>query len=203
MELILISYPDNFDGEYELLTKLFEEGLAYFHLRKPDFNRTDLENYINHIPKLFHSRIIIHSHFDLVNHYKLKGIHGSSKTKHLLEMYKKQDLHKSISAHSFQEILKLDNSFEYAFLSPVFDSISKPGYQNKFNLDEVSKWLQTAPLKTKVVALGGITSGNIDLVKDTGFHGAAVLGTVWENYIKHKSISRTIDLYKELKESCS
>ncbi|MNH43075.1 Thiamine-phosphate synthase [compost metagenome] len=35
--------------------------------------------------------------------------------------------------------------------------------------------------KTKIIGLGGITHQNIQEVKQLGFDGTAVLGTIWNN----------------------
>lgn len=85
----------------------------------------------------------------------------------------------STSFHSLQQ-LRTDwgPALSYAFLSPIFDSISKEGYSAaRFDRRELRHVLQ-CPFP--VVALGGITPENIQDTEHMGFAGAAVIGSVWQ-----------------------
>jgi thiamine-phosphate pyrophosphorylase len=84
----------------------------------------------------------------------------------------------STSFHSTTAIFKSRRKYEYVFLSPVFDSISKQGYKGNFSLEELKSFLKS---KKNIIALGGINAENIELVKQKGFAGAAVLGSIWES----------------------
>src|ERR1039458_7901787 len=41
--------------------------------------------------------------------------------------------------HSLKELEEHKEKYEYAILSPIFDSISKTGYKSKFDLQELKK----------------------------------------------------------------
>jgi thiamine-phosphate pyrophosphorylase len=70
-------------------------------------------------------------------------------------------------------------SLNYAFLSPVFDSISKAGYAAAgFDPADVRR-AAAAPGAPPLVALGGVTLGKLEAAAAMGFAGAAVLGGVW------------------------
>ena len=97
------------------------------------------------------------------------------------------------------------SSFDYVFLSPLFESISKPGYGGgrgdgtgasaKFwrsggddgqGSSSPSPALAAAllsaresPRRLGVVALGGVDASRLRLVSGLGFEAAAVLGAVW------------------------
>ncbi|MCC8173067.1 MAG: thiamine phosphate synthase, partial [Odoribacter sp.] len=96
--------------------------------------------------------------------------------------------HISISCHSLEEIQTLLFKPQYCFLSPLFDSISKQGYNSKFHqLPDLNK-LQ---LEIPVIGLGGITPDKVSICEKNGFSGVAVLGYIWEkpgeavtNYLK-------------------
>ena len=45
----------------------------------------------------------------------------------------------------------------------------------------------------KVMALGGITTENVDVIKDLGFGGVVVLGDLWNRFHIHSTLD-----YKEL-----
>ena len=91
----------------------------------------------------------------------------------------------SASFHTLHDLNENDFPYQYVFLSPVFDSISKPGYSAKFELKRLAEELKLIknknPFLPKVIALGGISAKNIIQVKEAGFSGAALLGAIWES----------------------
>lgn len=81
----------------------------------------------------------------------------------------------SCSCHSLDEAEHEAPRRRYLFLSPVFDSISKPGYRAvAFNP------VRVRALGRKAVALGGVTPELFGRVRGLGFAGAAMLGSAWE-----------------------
>ena len=70
------------------------------------------------------------------------------------------------------------NKYEYVFLSPIFNSISKQNYNTKFTLHELHQASDIGLIDSKVIALGGITPDNIATTMQLGFGGAAVLGYI-------------------------
>ncbi|GAB4250489.1 MAG: thiamine phosphate synthase [Vicingaceae bacterium] len=88
------------------------------------------------------------------------------------------------SCHSFIEVDALDGKLDYCFLSPVFDSISKPGYKTPFDREALRTFLKKKR-KIKVIALGGVTEENYNELIALGFDGGAFLGSVWKKYIKN------------------
>jgi thiamine-phosphate pyrophosphorylase len=186
-ELIVITLEQNHPKEIETITSLFELGLQRLHVRKPNANTEELREYIQCIPKHFHKIIVIHSHYELTKEFNLKGIHLTEKAR---ELKSKGNQYKIVSTsfHTTKDILKSRRKYEYVFLSPVFDSISKQGYKSNFKLEDLKSFLKSN--KNKVIALGGINQQNINQAKEMGFSGAAVLGYIWgsknpiENYKK-------------------
>lgn len=70
-------------------------------------------------------------------------------------------------------------ALDYAFLSPIYDSISKQGYgAAAFERNQLQATLANCP--TPIVALGGITAGRLNDLRICGFAGAAVIGSVWQ-----------------------
>ena len=137
--------------------------------------------------KWFYKKIVIHSHYKLAKEFNLKGVHLTEKTR------KEKRTNPSLkiistSYHTTTAILKSRRKYEYVFLSPIFDSISKKGYKSNFDLEELNPFLKQ---KKNIVALGGINAKNIKIVKQAGFSGAAVIGAVWQSKNPVKS-------YKEL-----
>lgn len=69
---------------------------------------------------------------------------------------------------------------DYCFLSPIFNSISKPGYTSSLTaLTDLQPYLATA--RYPVIALGGVTPDVFPQLADAGFSGAALLGSIFSN----------------------
>lgn len=63
MKLIVISSPEYFTGEREIVCSLFESGLEIFHVNKPALSAQEIQNYIRHFPEKYRNRIFLHSDF--------------------------------------------------------------------------------------------------------------------------------------------
>ena len=181
--IIVISSPDHIPNEAEKIQALFEAGIEIIHLRKPDWTREALLGLIKSVKPSNLKKLVIHSHYDLIETYNLKGIHFTEKyrnelsdiqLKGLATVLKRKGMTLSTSFHHFKDLNEQGNRFDYAFLSPVFDSISKAGYQSQLNLEELKNDFQTMQTNTKVYALGGITAENIPLLEGIGFEGIAL-----------------------------
>lgn len=178
MKLIVISSPVNIKNEIENIVALFELGLKYFHLRKPDFSREQYKRFLALIPREYRKYIIIHHYHQLIKDYQIKGIHHTSKTE--FEEILSKNIHQSKSFHSLAEIQTNKYPYHYVFLSPIFNSISKVGYQSKFNFTELETFLKNRNKLTEIIALGGIKIENVEKAMEMGFDGIAILGTIWQ-----------------------
>ena len=175
--LLIITPPHSLPGEELIVNKLFESGLHLLHLRKPDADRKTVEGFIRRISPCFRERVILHDHFELAEEYGLRGIHLKfQQAENFAE--RERYAHVSVSCHSFEEIDSLPFTPNYAFLSPVFDSISKRGYCAAFDREFLREKLQTVSFP--VIALGGVTAENAAECRKLGFSGIALLGYVWE-----------------------
>ena len=112
------------------------------------------------------------------------------------EAKKKTVIHQNFkgSCHSFEEVNELDGKLEYCFLSPVFDSISKQGYEANFNEEELRSFLKNER-GIKVIGLGGVTENNYQELLDLGFDGGAFLGAVWFKYTCHSEQNFSENLF--------
>ncbi|MGB0522203.1 MAG: thiamine phosphate synthase [Flammeovirgaceae bacterium] len=180
MKLIVLSNPTMLDREIELIHLLFEAGLERFHLRKPDWTMGAYKSFLHHIDPKYHAKISIHAHHELLETFELGGLHFTEKHRedqsvNELIALRKKGIVLSTSFHQLTQLTQWDGLFNYAFLSPVFDSISKQGYSGVFQAG-----LQQTDFKTQVIALGGIQAGNIGQIQEMQFSGAAVLGAIWK-----------------------
>lgn len=200
MKVLLVSNFDDIPYEHYLLNLLFCEGLKYYHLRKNEYSEKKMRIYLEKLPPYFYDRIIIHSHFNLVKEYGLKGAHFTKKNikKHHNDIKGefKDFSHLSFSLHSIREIMKLEYNFNYIFLSPVFDSISNKGYNSKFKPEALKFFLKENKKRHQIIALSGIDQRSVVKARELGFDGAALLGHIWTNFESDSDIIAAINRFK-------
>ena len=180
--IILIAPEKDIPNEIEILNTLFQEGLQYYHLRKPDKNYQEHCHYLNQIDKQYHNRIVVHYFHELTNEYPLKGIHFQEQKRiDCLDtpsdyFVKLNNMYGKTISSSFHEPEDLENctfEFDYHLLSPVFSSISKVGYKGRgFDVNHIDK---------TIVGMGGVTTENLAEFDKLGFKGIGVLGGIWNS----------------------
>lgn len=190
MKLILLTPPDFFVEEDKILTALFEEGLDVLHLRKPDTEPVYSERLLTLLPETHRSQIVVHDHFYLKDEFNLKGIHLNGRNPEAPAGYKG---HISKSFHDLDLLKAEKKHFDYVFLSPIFDSISKSDYTSSFDTATLKQASAKGIIDKRVMALGGVTSENIESLKDFGFGGVVILGDLWNRFKIHSTLD-----YKEL-----
>lgn len=176
MKWIVITKPEFITNEATYIEQLLEAGIDLLHLRKPDSCLEDCERLIQQINPKWYSRIVVHDHFELCEKYHLHGIHLNRRNHQIPEGFSGSI---SRSCHSLEEVTNSKERFDYVFLSPIFDSISKQGYQHAFTEETLSKAAQEGIIDEHVIALGGISEDKIPQLKAWHFGGAAFLGAVW------------------------
>jgi len=190
MKIIVVSNPNVVEGEADVINALFNEGLELFHLRKPDYSENELIELIEKINAAYHSKIALHQQHQLAERFKINRIHFPEserlklKEEELVNL-KSKGFTLSTSIHELTELNLLSETFEYSFYGPVFESISKKGYQPKTEI-QVPK-----NKKIKLIAIGGITPNKIKEVKELNFDGAALLGSIWGD------TKKAIDTFRE------
>lgn len=183
MRLIIISPPDDIPEEPEGVGRILRHTSATFHLRKPGHGEKKIADYLQQVPADLHRRIMVHGHPRLLDQFHLKGIHFTEKERMRDLQGPRQlrqdrpDCRLSTAFHRITDIPEADGLFDYLFLSPVFDSISKPGYPAAFNHADLKGLLSRTG--HTVVALGGLDAQRAATAASLGFKGIAVLGAVW------------------------
>ena len=176
MRLIVITKEAPYEDEAADIEKLLRaDSGVIVHLRHPKSSRNEYEKVLDRLPHDLLGRITIGDYFDLADEYQVGGVHLGSRNPQYTGNRK---LRISKSCHSLEE-LKDKEEYEYVFLSPIFDSISKQGYNSAFDKQILLKAKKEKMIGQKVVALGGICASNIKEIKSMGFGGAALLGAAW------------------------
>lgn len=214
--LIVISSEVDLEKEVSLVHELFQEGLELFHLRKPHWTIAEQRSFLKKTDKAFLSKISVHQHYETVSEFDLKYYHVKENDRKIISRRDAQrnpqndaeltsaqrtlrslseilsDTKKSTSFHNYNDLQFESIFWDYCFLSPVFDSISKPDYKSNFQKD----FNIEGDLNQRVFALGGINKNNIETVFNKEFYGAAVLGAIWSD------TENTIKNFKELQNLC-
>ncbi|SDE06839.1 thiamine-phosphate diphosphorylase [Dyadobacter soli] len=182
-DLIVITRPEMLSGEAGIINQLFAHGLARLHVRKPGVPEAEVRALLEQIEPQHRDRIALHQHHQLAAALGITGLHFTENDRlaqreaHLKEL-KDNGFTISTSLHDPADLETLSHCFDYAFLGPVYDSISKEGYRSKLPADFR---LEKYSFPGKVIALGGIHAENLKQIQEIGFNGAALLGSIWQN----------------------
>lgn len=199
MKLIVVTAPTFFVEEDKIITALFEEGLDILHLRKPETPAMYSERLLTLIPAKYHKRIITHEHFYLQEEFSLMGIHLNTRNPKEPHDYSG---HISCTCHSLDKVQNKKHFYDYLFLSPIYNCITKSGVTSGFTAEELRQAGKSKVIDSRVMALGGITPDNILEIKDYGFGGAVVMGDLWNkfNACTDRDYLEVIRHFKKLKK---
>lgn len=172
MQLIVVSPESEYADEASVIVRLLDAGLTRYHLRKPDWTAAQCADLLAKVPQQLHTQLSIHQCYELADSHAVSI--------HLKDNGSTHSLAKSRSLHDLQSIADKVKDLDYAFLSPIFPSITKTGY--------VSPWIELelrdalrGPRELQFYALGGITTGTAERALDLGFDGVVLHGTVWQS----------------------
>ena len=199
MKLIALTLPYFFMEEHRILTALFDEGLETLHVRKPGTEPMFSERLLTLLPPKYREKVVVHDHFYLKHEFDLKGIHLSRRNPQPPAKYRGQ---LSISMHTPEELAQR-KQYDYVFLSPIFDSISKADYPSAFTPQQLRDMASQRLIDKRVMALGGVDLDNIGRVRDYGFGGAVVMGALWQHFDRHNAdgFKELITYFRKLKKA--
>ena len=184
--IVITASELNVAAEGQWISALLRLGIGKVHIRKPQATADEIARLLENIPQMLRYRCILSEHSDLVRQYHLGGLHLSVKSwqslTHRPELFDDQTL--SVSCHSVEELHKLPFLPDYAYLSPVAESLSKPGYGNStWTTAELQQICAQSPCP--LVALGGIQPSNANHFLHLGFTAVASLGH-WQGLSIHQ-----------------
>lgn len=207
MKIIIISSSSEIENEAQIVTKLFEAGLETFHLRKHKLSTKKIKEFIRQIPEHFHNRIVLHTHHKLARKFSLKGIHHTKthrrkKIKTWLTTRLVQMRHPNIiitcSYGNIGSMLDRSNkkyNYDYAFLSPIFDSLTSK-YQSGYTAHSLKSALEKT--EKKIIARGGTDVNSIEKVNELGFAGIAFYSAIWKKKDPVAEFNKIIERCQEL-----
>ncbi len=176
MRLIAITPETTFEGEADAIAQVLDAGFHTVHLRLPRATDDEARALMHKIPHRYHSKIMLASHYGLDDEFAFGGVH----IKQGMEIRPEWAAMRLSRSYHRDDDLSGISKFDYAFLSPVFDSISKCGYHSAFTPQDLRHITSGNPETSyRLVALGGITASRLPEVAAMGFTGAAMLGYLW------------------------
>lgn len=192
------------DEEARRIAELLQSGtIDIFHIRKPSQSREEIAGLISAIPSTLHVKLTLHSCFNLAKDFEIGGFHFNSRCSevesHLLHDSRGRKRRLSRSLHTLEEVAEVVRKrqesspsynqreqldcYDYVTLSPVYDSISKQGYQAKFSPEKESVGIMLKEAEAAgvhVIALGGVSPEKLGELAEAGFSGCAMLGSLWK-----------------------
>jgi thiamine-phosphate pyrophosphorylase len=184
-ELFIITDPGIFKDEEIYISELLELGASGIYIRKENYSAEYIWNIFKKVDNKFHHKLIVPfafyaehkiKNFDAIIHFK-----ENERTKENFSKIQRDTI-MSTSIHEINERDELERKFRVVFYSPVFNSISKPNYKPEISLKELNLKIENRKSKIEnLIALGGINEQNILQLKDSGFNGAALLGSIWKS----------------------
>lgn len=177
--IIIITPEEIVQNEIEVINELFQEGLDLLHIRKPFISSQEMMDFIRKINAEFHHRLVLHSHYNVAGNFDISRLHFREIDRQNNMFSSFTDKIISTSVHDIEVFNELSEEWNYAFISPVFPSISKKGYGENSNILNDIKNRNNSNLK--LIALGGIDDNNINEVLNSNADGVALLGAIWKS----------------------
>ncbi len=196
MRLVVITREEFTAEEPETILRLLDGGIDRIHLRKPAATEPELRRLIESLPATCYPHLSLHDHLPLAAEYGLGGVHLNGRNPMPPAGFRGVV---SRSCHTLGELAESAPTTGYRFLSPIFDSISKSGYQAAFSDATLRDAAARGVIDVRTLALGGVTPARLPQVRAWGFGGAALLGCIWRD-TSPAGLRRTlseIDKYKQ------
>lgn len=175
--IIVISPEKTINNEINHVKTMLDHGLDLFHFRKYGMEKDEAINYLAQFNLHYFDRIVLHTHHYLIEHFSINRLHFNSMAR-VNNEYKGhiEQYALSTSTHSISEFNNMGSEWDYAFISPLFPSISKPGYGNQSHLME--QLISISNKDVRAVGLGGIHKDNIATVLQNNL-SVALMGSIW------------------------
>lgn len=164
----------------EIIEQSLQAGCRWILLRDILADDTDLLSQAERIKKqcaAYNAKLFISRNFKIAKFIGADGVHLSSQQNMAQAREHCGAMLIGQSCHNADEILTAEkNGADYVSISPVFETMSKPGY-TAMGREKLSKLCNIA--KIPVIALGGInTSEHVKACIGAGARGIALMGAI-------------------------
>jgi thiamine-phosphate pyrophosphorylase len=176
--ITLPQYEDSKAEKQRIISLLESKKIEYFHIRKPDFSFEQMSDWLKDLPLEIRKRLCLHDCIELAKEFQIGGIHLNARNNYTIPSGYEGRI--SVSCHSLSEIKQWKTKTDYLFLSPIYNSISKKGYEARFTKEELKKAVKEGLIDENVFALSGIEPSKFPELKEIGFSAAAIMGFIWQ-----------------------
>lgn len=178
--IIALTPEETIHAEKAVIHTLLEKGLDILHLRKYHFTDLQMARYVESIDPAYLEKLVLHSHPHLSTELGISRIHRNEWSRqHSPSNQMNATVICSTSVHDIAAFNKLDKCWTYAFLSPIFPSISKKEY-GRYNA-QLNQLPNRVNFTVRLIALGGINQANCLLPLQEGADGIALYGALWQH----------------------
>lgn len=188
MKLLIATSQQFFVEENAILEAMFEEGLDYLHLCKPDSDPIFCERLLTLLNKKWHKRIVTDDHFYLKDEYDLRGIHLTKRHPELPKGY--DGLH-TRSCFTIEEIDYWKKRCNYVIAENIDDEL-------------LHRYKMAGVIDNKVFAHQLRTLDDIKKFRDAGFGGVVLENALWDMFDFHQSsdYKGLIDFFRKVRKAC-
>jgi len=177
--MIVVTSPIPVNNEAAIINQMFYAGLELLHIRKPDTTALEVRMLIESIDSRYHERLALHQYHEMASDYGIHRLHYKEAVRRKQTEEQRTDLAQrgfvlSTSVHNRDCYNTLSGRFNYAFIGPLFNSISKKGYGAMEYTGAVE---QNNDIKR--IAIGGISKDTLNNEILRAFDGIAILGAIW------------------------
>lgn len=184
MKAIVYTPKHNTANEVEDIIYFLDHGADYLYLYKPDLDDFSLVDYVEQFPEKYFSKMISTS-LILCKEFDMAGYHftveswenNSNYNNKILDWISSKNKISSKTAHTIEEVVEFGRIFNHLIVSPIFYSISKQNYSYPWDFEKLQNELKN--LHSISYAVGGIDKSKINIIKDLGFDGYGLLGSIW------------------------
>lgn len=187
LKLSVITNPYDLKYETKRANQMFSEGLDELHIRKPKRDDASIKKFIEQIDEQYHNKLVLHSHYSLVNQFDINKIHlphnriSNFASDFYLDkiVLKGKKVRKSTTINNCDVLFKPVSGIDQYILGPVFVTISNITRDQRIETDILQKALRHS--KVAVSALGGVSSQTLEFFKNVGFKGITIQSAVWKS----------------------
>ena len=167
---------------YDTIHELLDTGVSAVQLREKDLIDTEYIKLATSLCKLCHTysaQLFINSRIKIAMEIGADGLHlpgNFASVQKVIEETNRRFIIGS-SVHTLTEAKQRETEgTDFIAYSPIYPTLSKPGYGPAVGLEELRKVTETVNIP--VFALGGITSERVSECLDAGAYGVAVMSGV-------------------------
>lgn len=187
MKIISITNPYSLKHEVNIINELFAQGLNKLHLRKPDFEKQEMINFIESIDPQYHNRLVLHQFYSLTKIFDINSIHVpyedlksriSSFIINTFAISHDKEIKKSTTFSHYKSLYGNAGGAEDIILGPIYTKAADDIFNPCMNLENLSIALKKTD---KIVyALGGVSSSNVAEMENLGFGGIVLQSAIWK-----------------------